>query len=277
MAFSPSGEVLAVGNREGAIRFFDGQSYAPLGPPISVGELPVVGLEFSPAGAQVVVTQNLEPDQGVHTVDVRRGTVMGLSPAMPFALAATFTPAGDQLVVTSAVGFASTYPVDGGVIGRGSGAIEAVAGTAATASFTPDGHRLVVGTLDGTLEVLDAERLEPTQDPIPVSPTFVASIEISPDGTLAVVQDLDTTVHLVELTGGGSPSASFAGSGSFGRPGFDPDGEVVLVPGPDGSVLFDLDVEAWQRTACARGGRALTTEEWDRYLSSAGDYDPTCT
>ncbi len=180
-------------------------------------------------------------------------------------------------MVTTAVGFAARYPVDDGVVGRGSGVIEAIAGTAATASFTPDGRRLVVGTLDGTLEVLDGESLEPTQDPIPVSPTFVASIEISPDGTLAVVQDLDTTVHLVELTGGGSPSASFPGAGSFGRPGFDPNGEMVLVPGPGGSVLFDLDVEEWQRTACARGGRALTTEEWDRYLSAAGAYEPTCT
>jgi WD40 repeat protein len=276
VAFSPSGDVLAVGNREGAIRFFGGQSYAPLGPPIAVGELPVVGLEFSPDGAQVVVTQNLESVQGVHTVNVRRGTVTGLSPAIPFALAATFTPEGDQLVVTTAVGFAETYPVEDGVIGRGTGRVEAVQGTAATASFTPDGDRLVVGTLDGTLQVLDGETFEPTQDPIPVSPTFVAGIEISPDSALAVVQDLDTTVHLVELTGGGSPSASFPGTGSFGVPGFAPDGEVVLLPGPGGSVLFDLDVEEWRRTACARAGRALTAEEWDRYLSSAGDYDPTC-
>ena len=150
-------------------------------------------------------------------------------------------------------------------------------GSASTASFTPDGERLIVGTLDGTVEVLDSESLERQQEPIPVSPTFLASIAISPDGALAVVQDLDTTVHLVELTGGGSTSGSFPGPGFFGLPGFDPDGEVALLPGEDGSVLFDLDVDEWVRTACTRAGRALTTEEWDRYLSSSGDYDPTCT
>jgi WD40 repeat protein/class 3 adenylate cyclase len=276
VAFNPDGDVLALGNRSGEVRFFDTRSYAPLGPAIDVGTLPIVGLVFSPDGSQVVVTHNVAADQGAYTVDVERGTVTGLRSAVPFALGATFTPDGDRLVVTSAAGFAVLFPVEDGAIGRAEGAIDAVSGIASTASFTPDGDRLIVATLDGTLEVLDGKTLEPIQDPITASDTSVASIEISPDGELAVVQDLDTNVHLVELRGSGSLSGSFPGAGSFGLPGFDPDGEVVLLPGPNGTVVFDLDVDAWQRTACDRAGRLLTEEEWDRYLSSAGRYEPTC-
>jgi hypothetical protein len=49
----------------------------------------------------------------------------------------------------------------------------------------------------------------------------------------------------------------------------------MVLPGTGGSMILDLDVSRWRRSACQRAGRTLTEREWQRYLSSTR-YDPTC-
>jgi hypothetical protein len=57
---------------------------------------------------------------------------------------------------------------------------------------------------------------------------------------------------------------------------FAPDGSVLLMPGPTGAVLLDLEVGHWRDAACELAGRRLTRAEWDQYLPSAGGYEPSC-
>ena len=168
------------------------------------------------------------------------------------------------------------FPVSDGEVGVGS-PIDAIQRTASTVSYSPDGSRLAVGTTNGTLEFLDAETLEPVEAPISISPTLIAGIVFSADGSLAAVMDLDFSIRLVDVRDGaplGEPI--WASDVGFGFSGFAPDGSVLVMPGPTGAVILDLEVGHWRDAACELAGRQLTRAEWDQYLPSAGGYAPSC-
>ena len=277
MAFSPDGDTLAVGDRRGRVRLFDTEAGRALGPPITIDSFPIVSLGFSPDGRLLVATSNVAPANGAHVVDVATRSVQALEPAVPFALGPTFTPDGSQLVLASLTGAqAFRFPVADGEVGVGS-PIDALQGTVASASYSPDGSRLAVGTGNGTLEFLDAETLEPVEAPISISPTLIVAMEFSADGSLAWVEDLDFSIRLVDVRDGAPLGEPIWGSDlGFGLAGFAPDGSVLLMPGPTGAVLLDLEVGHWRDAACELAGRQLTRAEWDQYLPSAGGYAPSC-
>jgi hypothetical protein len=55
-----------------------------------------------------------------------------------------------------------------------------------------------------------------------------------------------------------------------------PDGRRLLVIEPDGtSTVWDLDEGSWQRAACNLARRALTQDEWQRFLPGR-PYRPAC-
>ena len=56
-----------------------------------------------------------------------------------------------------------------------------------------------------------------------------------------------------------------------------PDGSGVIVPGPDGLLLWSLDSAAQFAAACKLAGRELTRVEWATYLAELGEQVPTCT
>ena len=170
VAFSPDGDTLAVGDRRGRVRLFDTEAGRALGPPITIDSFPIVGLGFSPDGRLLVAASNVAPANGAHAVDVATRSVQALEPAVPFALGPTFTPDGSQLVLTSLTGAqAFRFPVSDGEVGVGS-PIDALQGTVASASYSPDGSRLAVGTGNGTLEFLDAETLSRSRRRSPYRP-----------------------------------------------------------------------------------------------------------
>ncbi|MFI5043811.1 MAG: WD40 repeat domain-containing protein, partial [Acidimicrobiales bacterium] len=277
VAFSPDGHTLAVGDRRGRVRLFDTEAGRALGPPITIYSVPIVSLGFSPDGRLLVVMSNVTPANGAHVVDIAARSVQALEPAVPFALGPAFTPDGSELVLTSLSGAqAFRFPVSDGEVGVGS-PIDALQGTVASASYSPDGSRLAVGTANGTLEFLDAETLEPVGAPISVSPTLIAGTAFSADGSLAIVVDLDGSQRLVDVRDGTPLGEAISGNGvGLGLSGFAPDGSVVVLPDPAGSVLLDLDGGHWRDAACELAGRQLTRAEWDQYLPSAGGYEPSC-
>ena len=276
VGFSPDGTVLAIGDRRGRVRLFDADTLRPSGPPITVGAYSIIQLTFSPDGRLLIATENRAPDSGGHIIEVATGSVRSLDPVISFALAPTFTPDGSQLVVTTTAGAATRYPVVENDVGTGD-AVQAVRGTAVTAAFSPDDSRLAIGTLNGELVFLDAESLEPAGEPISVSPTSLVSVAYAADGSMAVTQDFDTSLRLVDVVEGATLGAAIPGSGDgFGLAGFAPDGSALVTPGRTGTVLLDLDTADWQNAACTLAGRQLTRAEWDRYLPSAGGYEPSC-
>jgi hypothetical protein len=90
------------------------------------------------------------------------------------------------------------------------------------------------------------------------------------------VQDVTTENHLVDVDQRARVGDPFPGAGLFGLDGFAPDGHTMVLPGPQGTTIWNLDVAAWPTKACTLAGRDLTQVEWSTYFSAAGAYRSTC-
>lgn len=62
----------------------------------------------------------------------------------------------------------------------------------------------------------------------------------------------------------------------FGVGSFAPDGKAMVLPGPRGTAIWNLDVAEWPAMACTIVGRDLTRVEWNTYFSATGAYRRTC-
>ena len=57
---------------------------------------------------------------------------------------------------------------------------------------------------------------------------------------------------------------------------FDATGRTMVTGGIDGSIaVWNVDPDRAEHQACALAGRALTRDEWRRYLGERA-YDPAC-
>jgi WD40 repeat protein len=156
-----------------------------------------------------------------------------------------------------------------------------VVGVPAVADWSPDGRRLAIGTLAGTVRVVDGHSLAPVSEPVTSVSGVVQTTSWSPDGATLVI-------------GGGD------GSLSFWTPTLRPIGSPVRAArvdswwawyARDGSVVgfgpsdaagqerwFRMVAQpaAWARSACALAGSELSRSEWRRYVGSATPYRPVC-
>ena len=277
VAFSPDSRTLAVGDRFGAVQLFDAGSQQPLGEPIRTGEKVVVALAFSPDGRTLAAMSNANNVNGAFVIDLESREVSALDPPVPLALSATFRPDGEELIVTSGVGGGARYPIVDGRVGRGetltiAGALPEVA------AFSFDGSLLAIGRTDGTLSFHEPTTLDQIGSSVPVSSGLIGSMRWSADGKLITLQDINVDNFLVDVDqrariGDAQPGNP---SGLFGVSDFAPDGRALVLPGPQGTTLWDLDVATWPAKACTIAGRDLTADEWETYFSSAGTQQPTC-
>ncbi len=277
IAFSPDSRVLAIGDRFGNVQLFDSSTQRKIGPAIKTFDTPVVVLAFSPDGRSLAVTSNGDTVNGGHVIDIASRRVHSLVPAVPYALAATFRADGKELVVTLGIGGGARYPVSGGEIGRGT-LLNVTGAAPETAAFSPDGKLLGIGRIDGTVSFLDAKTLEQVGSSVPVSSGLLATMVWSADGRLVIVQDVDSNNHLVDVAQRARIGEPLPGLGParFGLGGFAPDGRTMVLPGPRGTTVWDLDVSSWPAKACTIAGRDLTQTEWNTYFSSSGAYRSTC-
>jgi hypothetical protein len=52
---------------------------------------------------------------------------------------------------------------------------------------------------------------------------------------------------------------------------------VLVTDGPEqGLLVWEIDINAWQRRACRIANRSLTAEEWRRYIGDSTPYRQTC-
>jgi WD40 repeat protein len=277
VAFSPDGHTVAIGDRLGDVQLFDARSYRPLGPRQAVDPpYSLVELVFSPDGRHLVTTSNTVHDHSAHVLTVTTGEVRSLEPPIPSTLTATFSPDGRQLVVPSTAGGATVFPVTSDGIGPGH-VLERVGAPAESAAFSPDGRMLAVGRQNGTIQLLDARTLRPLGAPVVVTLGLIVFVAFSPDSRLLVAQTIDATNRLFDVARRAPIGDAFPGSGvGFGIASFSPHSDTVVLPGPSGTTLWDLDDAHWRDHACTLAGRNLTRAEWSRYLSSVGAYRPTC-
>jgi WD40 repeat protein len=265
--FAPDGRTLVVGDRLGRVRFFDSSSLRPLGPPIQVASFAIGVLAYSPRGNSVIATTGYEAANSVHLIDVATRATHLLEPDIQNPIFPTFSPDGQWLLVTSVYGGAVEYPVVDGVPGPGR-VVADLLPRALTAEFSPDGRLLATGTEQGTVSLYDAETLHPVATPIPVFSQLDIGVRFSPDGHLLVTEDSVDNIRIVDVSRHAVLGAALVGNGPNDL-SFSPDGRTLVLPGPTGSVLADLDITTWLARACDRAGRDLTPTEITQNFASA--------
>ena len=139
-----------------------------------------------------------------------------------------------------------------------------------------DGRRLAVGSQDGDVRVWDIEDL----DRPPFTPSgsrfSVSSVALSADGRFLAAGHGNGSVSVWDLAFPASPTELTDHEGYVNGLAFSPV-EWMLASG-----AADGDIHLWSSTAtlaelvCARVGRNMDPEEWNRYVGPNLPYETTC-
>jgi WD40 repeat protein len=243
VAFSPSGRTLAVGGMDSRVELWDltdAEDPALLTQPLTGPGNGVTKVAFSPDGRTLASANG---DKTVWLWDVR-------DPARA-------KPLGKPLTGHT--------------------------GLVLSVAFSPDGRTLASSSYDSTVrlwDVRDPARAKPLGKPLTGHGTPVGTLAYSPDGrTLASGGTNDGTVRLWDVTYpahahavGGPLTATYLSVASLA---FDRGGRLASA-GADGVIrLWDLNAEHAARWICSTTRKALTVQQWKKYVPQL-PYDPPC-
>jgi WD40 repeat protein len=142
-------------------------------------------------------------------------------------------------------------------------------------AFSPDGHTLATGNLDGMVRlwnVTDPAHPQSLGKPlIPVRGNNVTEVAFSPDGHTLASGNGDGTVRLWNVADPAHPQSLgqplSAGNGNdVSGVAFSPDGHTLASSSSDGTTrLWNLNIQdAIERICAATGG--LTPRQWHQYV-----------
>ena len=151
------------------------------------------------------------------------------------------------------------------------------------AAWSPDGSRLAVGTLAGTVRVVSARDLAPISPVTTAVAGTVQSVSFSPDGATLVTGGSDGRLALwdartLQPIG---PAIRASRDDDSWWAWFRGDGTVTgYAPGPqEGSerwFTFPASPTAWVEAACRLAGDTLSRSEWIQYVGSTPNYRSVC-
>ena len=145
-------------------------------------------------------------------------------------------------------------------------------------SYSPDGSRLAVGTMQGKLYVFDARSGKVLHAPKKVHDDFVQQVEWLKDGRTIVSTGSEGVVSLYDAERGlvrVSLPASADLSHAYTFVLSASDTAVAAVVGAQPGRNYPLDPRRWLDYACLVAGRDLTRDEWSSYLPGR-EYERTC-
>ena len=283
-ALSPDGETLALGDNKGRLSLWDAKAMRPLSAPAQVKDGRIDRLVFSPDGRAVAV---VGIDREIVVWDVKRNARFPkvLVADAEYARDAVFSSDGSRLYTVGDGGEAIVWDWRAG---EGVGAPMKLSSGADALALSPDGTLLAIGDYDHRVTLWDIAHGRMAGVPLVAHKNFVRTIEFSPDGRFiasggddgaAILWDLKSRQPVAEFRHG---SSVLSGDGTARTPravnhvSFSPDGKILATDGPENDILlWDVDVVSWQRQACQRINRNLSSEEWSRYIGET-PYRETC-
>ncbi|CAE7085759.1 unnamed protein product, partial [Rhizoctonia solani] len=247
VAFSPDGKSVVSGSEDNTVRIWDSNGSSPIGEPLKGHSSSVSSVSYSPLGNRIACGSF---DNTIRLWDPSTGQQSGhaLKGNHPITSVA-FSP--DAKLIASGCGsvFSTANAVQLWDVQTRKAASEPLTGHAdavRSVSFSPDGTRLVSGSLDKTIRVWDVERKLPILGPLEGHTGYLCSVAFSPDSAQIVSCSSDRTIRLWDPRTGqliGNPYTSH--TNYVNSVSFSPQGTYIASGSSDKTVrLWDV------RTGC---------------------------
>ncbi len=197
-AFSPDGNSVVAASADGLARVWNPRIDETLNV-LTGHEAVVESAVFSPDGTNVLTAS---ADGTVRTWDAKPPELVALMPTAASAPVAStngiaFAPGGAYVAVASDFGV-ELWDSHGSMPPTFLNAV----GDSESVAFSPDGHTLVAGSADGSVQLLSVTNTtQPATTLLPATPTGfpIARVAFNPSGTEIATAGLDGTVHLIDL------------------------------------------------------------------------------
>jgi WD40 repeat protein len=312
-AFSPDGQLIAVGLKQDGIQLWNVGDLAPIGDPLGPTGGEVVELAFSSDGRTLAVASESVDGDIVTVWDVETRSLSdgpfpgGVSLGVDGTLLATMS---DERVrelsigallggVTDAgaevgVAFRPTEPLVtvGRSVGRDIEIIEiwdasrhsllttirlpGVSPIGWAVAFSEDQRMLAAGGLHPLVHVWDVRTGELIREIEQNVGAGVWSVQFTPDGTMLAVSGADGFASLYDVATGVQVGPRLGIGGRESMLDISADGNLLLLTNGDGTgAIWPIDPESWAQRACELANRTLTPEEWEEFLPGTA-YEPAC-
>ena len=271
LAFSPDGQRLISGSRDGTVRLWDAVTGEPMGEPLQATPGIIHSLDFSPHGNRIV-TADL---RGIQVWDAATGKPLGkpLKTLRGITQSVAFSPDGNKIVTADSRGTIRLWDITTRVAlwelpqahGRFVHSVD----------FSLDGHRIVSGGSDSAVRLWKATSGEALKEPFLGHRSSVRSVAFAPDGHSLASGSKDGTVRLWDA-GTGEPLGTDTGEPLRSHRGsiigvnsvtFSPDSQRIF------GALADGTVRVWDATTGQPLGEPLNEQEGqaiDLAVSSVG-------
>ena len=151
-----------------------------------------------------------------------------------------------------------------------------VAGVVSVA-FSPDGTRIVSGSLDQTLRIWHVAAAQQVGDPLKGHMAAAVSVAYSPDGTRIVSGGWDSTVRLWDATTGQPVGKPLIGHTDWvSSVAFSPDGTRVVSGGWDKTLRLWPVYRDAVSALCAKLAANMSRQQWRDWVSTDIAYIEQC-
>ena len=246
LAFSPDGNILAIGSEDKTVRLWDAQTGKNKNT-LTGHTDSVRAIAFSPDGRTIATASK---DNTVRLWDTNSGeyksrlkTLKGLTDS---ANSVVFSPDG-RTIATGHWGRARLWDAHSG---QHKSTFSGHKGAVTSVVFSPDGNTIATGSWGNTVHLWDA-RTSKRKTTLPVHTWSITSIVLSPDGKTIVSGHHDGTVQLWDAqTGKNKNTLIGRNTGDVDSVMFSPDGNMIATGGK-----FDKTVQLWD----ANTGKSIST------------------
>lgn len=261
MVFSLNGNILAVGGDSRPVQLWDVTTHAPIGGPFPGDASEPIA--FSPDG-RTLVTNDGRKGQVGRLVRVWNITTHTPIADFPTDASVAMSRDGRVLAIGSYDGMVRLWDVNThrqiGDLLTGSEPVQSVA-------FSPDGGTLAIGGDRGTVRLWNVTTRTPIGDPLTgFIGVWIQFVAFSPDAATLAASAEHGTGRLWDVASRVQIGATL--TESIASIAFSPDSHTLATSTgrSDTAVrLWDVQSARTDSVLCARVGRSLTPDEWQRY------------